>query len=358
MENPNPFFKVKYINLGDKLDNIKKLKMENKLKQNDKHSTFHKKFKSFTHGEEKQEGGNMFLKTMSNFHNSQEGIMLTTHSNFTSSPNKHANTKSNFFKTHHSNFPQITNYSQINSNRNNFTEEDTNNLIQMYHITTTEENKYNNNIKNLLNKDEKTILMERFKMNKKLEESEQHDIDHTLDKNFEGKNEFSKTMNHFNRTNYKVKDYYFYDPYKSLKKLKVNSQVFNNVMSIRTEEQINKYMTQYEDTYDKFMKVMQMPKIRETKSNKNKILFEQMHNEAINELSEIKQAGMNNKQVSRDQLLRDIEFQVTFENFKQKPNARAQFTINLDGPFLILFGGINSDRLCDIWICDINSSKL
>jgi hypothetical protein len=114
------------------------------------------------------------------------------------------------------------------------------------------------------------------------------------------------------------------------------------------------------------MKTVQMPRIKESKSQKSKILFEKkpvFEQNKIEESLEINNNSNNQtgekdekKHISRDQLIQNIEFYITFKNYKLKPKSRSSFTLTMHENKLFLFGGMNSERLCDIWVCELKGN--
>lgn len=158
-------------------------------------------------------------------------------------------------------------------------------------------------------------------------------------------------------------DIYFKNPMNSLKKLNFNKKIFENVSNIRNSKQIDLYMQNYLSCNERMIKSMQMKNIKETvieQNAKNEEIYEipSNDNDFLNDHFDFKSPLL--KQMTRDVIFsKKLEFTATYSyDSKVKPFSRAQFSCNLDGNNLIMFGGISGESLCQIWICDLKSIYL
>lgn len=62
---------------------------------------------------------------------------------------------------------------------------------------------------------------------------------------------------------------------------------------------------------------------------------------------------IRDKNISRESLLKNLEFHGSYYYCKQKPSSLTQTTICLDGDSIVLFGGMSGERTCDVWICNL-----
>jgi hypothetical protein len=368
-----------YENTMKRVLSIKKLKTENKSKSITKHKNYHMIFQNSKNKfltlqmEPNQENKN--VKSCVNVFRTSKGDNLFTsesvnqnhqtisNSNLFSPINSKNNTGTNFYKsfsgTGKSFFPFVPHKTERDYN-----EEDDQALISIYQMQVTDPNK--NNIKDYLRKEEKKQLLERFNMSNQVNLAEKDKIIKIIDRPFENKNDFSKTLLHFSRPHGKIHNYYYEDPFKSLKNLKLNKQIYENVNLMRQEKQIQIYEEHFQKEHERYMKTVQMPRIKESKSQKSKILFEKkpvFEQNKIEESLEINNNSNNQtgekdekKHISRDQLIQNIEFYITFKNYKLKPKSRSSFTLTMHENKLFLFGGMNSERLCDIWVCELKGN--
>jgi len=62
--------------------------------------------------------------------------------------------------------------------------------------------------------------------------------------------------------------------------------------------------------------------------------------------------------ISRENLFQNLFFPGKYIYFQtNRPYARVQATMNIVGSNLYLFGGLNSERLKDMWKCDVENGK-
>ena len=151
------------------------------------------------------------------------------------------------------------------------------------------------------------------------------------------------------------------NPVSALRKLKLNKDIFNNVMDFRQKKQIDSYLDIFDEQQDKARKQIQMGKVKQTDMKSfysNEEIGEVIH--PIDLLHEKNDASSYqiNKQVSRDQVLNfNLElFASNYSDFKMKPWARSAFTLNMEGNQMIMFGGISGEILYQVWVCDCKSN--
>ena len=102
---------------------------------------------------------------------------------------------------------------------------------------------------------------------------------------------------------------------------------------------------------------MQMPPINTTNTKKEK------RQNFINEEILIENVNRNvysdHKHFSREQVLDNVQLHVqTLTSHICKPGARTQFTVILNEDTLILFGGLNCERLQDVWVCNLKGKSI
>jgi hypothetical protein len=327
--------------------------------------------------------------------------------NKNSTGEKFYTSRTNFNKTNYTSQTSRsngTNFSNQIQKPPKLSEDDKNDIISIYHFTKhgAADSKHQNRV--VLSRDEKKEIMNKFEIKPVRTEKEEEILEIFLETNHSEKTEWLRTWNKFNRTEYTANPYFFKDPYKSLKKLKQNGQIFEKLMNEQIGKQIEVYSKEYIDEMNEKALINKMPKIRELKksrtnlSNLIKTLPENLQtnkNQVINLLSNEKGDGMTNlvnlqslqgvstghnlekftgvvnqenslqqnilatKKISREQLLEKVDLYANYESFstKNKPNARNQFSVTLIENTLYLFGGINSERLSDMWICNLKDFK-
>lgn len=350
--------------------------------------TFQERFLTLKPEKKISEGQN--LKTLNIFNINKN----STGENFYTS-------RSNFNKT---NYTNQTGYSTFSSQKPaKLTEEDKDEIISIYHFTKhgVADSKHQN--KNVLSRDEKKEIMNKFEIKPLKSEKEEEILETYLETNHSEKTEWQRTWNKFNRTEYSANPYFFKDPYKSLKKLKQNGQIFEKLFNEQVGQQVEVYSKEYLEKMREKALINKMPKVRQLKKSRTNIgslintLPDNNANQAINIISNEKGERLSNldslqglqgsstvnnmeklakavnqenintmqqniqvsKKISREQLLEKVELYVNYESFstKNKPNARNQFSITLIDNSLYLFGGINSERLSDMWICNLKDFK-
>jgi hypothetical protein len=161
------------------------------------------------------------------------------------------------------------------------------------------------------------------------------------------------------------------DPLKSMKKLKANKQIFDNVVNLITTKQIEMYRDKFNETINFNSKLSKMPEFRVTSNIlSTRIKEKMMENEQntmtvthtdpdvsdnmIVENNYKQKKGKSYKILSRDDMLLNHDYHGSFGPFsKFRPSARSQSTLTADRDGnLILIGGVNTDRLIDFWKCD------
>lgn len=203
------------------------------------------------------------------------------------------------------------------------------------------------NMKNFIDPEEERKILEYLKRNKNV-----------LDTSSLYNTTFKK-FSHIDRVN--VLDQIFKDPISSLRKLKLNKEIFENTTGLRNKLQIDSYLDIYQDVSERAIKSLQMRKVKET-DLKTTLLGDEI-GDVINPydlLHEKNDSSTYNfhKHISREQVLNfNLEFFVNVNtDNKFKPWARSYFTLILDGSQLIMFGGISGEVLYQVWICDLKSN--
>lgn len=351
----NPLFKRKYLKAGNLVDNIKQLKENNKSKRDTKYKKFYKIYKPTESSSITTE---QFYRTTSDITDKLE--RNTTHHG-TRTHNKEYKTSANFYYNKSTSdelkneyLTTYTSFHKPHIYHNEKSEEDALALVSFYHVSEAKSS-------SLYNKSEKEEFFRRYNINKRVNDTEKEKVKEVIDENKTSTN-FHNTNSDFSKAKYRASPYYFDDPIKSFKKLKVNSQIFNNVQGLRTEKQIRSYIDLYAKEAETHMKVMQMPKVRELKGTKHKNQ-ELAIDTVTTERSDNQDNGLKtvaNKQHSREQVLyNNLEVHVShlYDN-GNKPGARSLFTMNLDNSYLILYGGVGFDKYSDVWICDLKRNNI
>lgn len=164
------------------------------------------------------------------------------------------------------------------------------------------------------------------------------------------------------------------DPLKSMKKLKANKQIFDNVINLITSKQIEMYREKFNTTLKDKIKLSKMPEFRVTSNVLSTRIKEKMmeneqnavndgytdHEDSENMIVENTyklKKGKSYKILSRDDMLQNQDYHGFNGPFtKFRPSARSQSTLTADKDGnLILIGGVNTDRLLDFWKCDSNT---
>jgi hypothetical protein len=337
----HPPNKKKYLNVGNLKENIQNLKKENKLKSKEKVDRF---YKLQSRVKDKTLPTNTFdenlHKTLSSFYLSMKSDPMTFYRGGTNkSLNRYETQTSTFL-----NFPSRTSY---NHDRDKESENGNNNiepLMNLYHM-------YDDSRSNsLFNKKEKHDLLKTFHIHPDLDRSEKRLIDTSL----KTRSDFYSTNRNFNKTQSSASTYYFMNPEKSFKKLKLNRLIYSSIMNIRTSQQLKDYSIKAEQEYDRYIKVSQMPKV---KVNLRKPMnFEYLDNSTIEQEDQSTQRHWTRNQYMDS----DINYELTYfsENYNDRPDSRSLFTLTLADSVMYMFGGLKNQKLNEIWKCEIKSKCL
>jgi hypothetical protein len=359
------------------LENIKKVKLRNYLNANQTYSKFNMKFKRSASSRNfsnhcdidnlayktngfsvKSSERDSNYNTRNNFY--KTNFNQTTSSNFSpfyETNNQFMNTNKNpFNKTANSNFFEVTSRPLTVYKENDMTS-----LISLYHMNNQELSGTNSDIKNNFNKKEKKELYEKFEI---LEEKDYKKQMETIKATVENKRHkptiLEKITDKFSKHEIRCNDNFFNDPTNSLQKLKLNNQIFDRVMGSRENKQCETYDNKLQKDFHEFMVLLQMKNVKESdkidknKNEKNKEYLEE-YTVQYN-LNLFRKQQTLTKKVSRKYLLENIILNNHIKELKYKPKARAQFTLNITDDKIYLFGGLNSDKLCDFWICNIKDN--
>lgn len=198
----------------------------------------------------------------------------------------------------------------------------------------------------------------------------------------------------------------FSNPFKSKKVLKLNSEIYSTVMSIRTANLCDTYANEIIKTNDQLDTISKMPKIRISKitkkfnplntfandfarfnnlgndknTNNNKASTDMKtinththtnsHTHTIthtntnnNTINADNTSSNNNKaffpKIARQEFLTSLLIQETLLPILYHPSTRSQFALCLtDEDVCFIYGGILGERLGDLWYCDMKQSKL
>lgn len=232
-------------------------------------------------------------------------------------------------------------------------------LHSIYH--TIEEKKPNTNT----NKEIKKKLIKMFNIQTELSDNEKIKIKRMFQSSF---NNQSSMMNstHLVNKSYNSSDLYkpdikyfneFYkNPYKSLQKLKRNKQIHHIINVLATDQQESKYMNVINKIETNKIKLSKMP---EVKVMNNFVSTLNTTNEEDEEyIKAVKRERMYNTQIkhqtSRETLLEKVNIQGIFlRSTKIRPPSRIQTASVIHEGIFYIIGGLNRDRLFDIWAYDI-----
>jgi len=169
-----------------------------------------------------------------------------------------------------------------------------------------------------------------------------------------------KAVRKFNKHQIRCPEYFFNDPTKSLKKLKMNNEVFQRVMSSREYEQCESYDTKIREDFRTFMLLTQMNKIKESEKVKKNQNINKESDDFTSQLqkSQMKKEQSFSKRVSRKYLLENIVLINHTKQVKSKPKSRSHFTMNVVDDKIFLYGGLNSDKLSDFWVCNLKDNYI
>lgn len=178
-------------------------------------------------------------------------------------------------------------------------------------------------------------------------------LDTQLDLNNLIKRNKSKSMNP------EYKDhYYFNDPISSYKTLKINKQICDIALDKLLTTQINSYkevkdsLKFNQSQIGKIKKIKVIANLNKNKNDKKK--------DKENDITEALDNKYNIGSVSKfNNYYRDMQFSnlelkaIYFYNNKTKPSSRADFTMSLFNQYIYIVGGYNTERLLEIWVCDL-----
>jgi hypothetical protein len=329
----NPTTRKKYLNIGDLKENIRKLKMGNKLKSKEVIERFYKPQKKATiEREETNTNDENLHKTLSTFYLTMKSDPINFYRNHTS------RSLSKFTETHGNGFSTLSARSSKKDIETNLQP-----LIGLYNMY--DETKCGT----FCDKKEKKEILKNFNIDAHLDENEKK----FLDKNLRTKSGFFN--NNFDKTQCSAITYYFENPEKSLKKLKLNRIIFNSIMNLRTSQQLKSYSARAEKEYDRFTKVSQMPKIKE--NAKKPTNLELLENSTI----DVDDLQSSNRLWTRKQYLEsDIQYELSYfgENYNGRPGTRSLFSLTLVDNVMYMFAGLKNQKLNEIWKCEIRSKFL
>jgi hypothetical protein len=189
-------------------------------------------------------------------------------------------------------------------------------------------------------------------------------------------NNTNRTTTQLNKTFVKFLPEEFKDPTKSLKKLKLNKQIHDNIMQIITSKQAKLYIDKFENAFQNNIKLekMPIPTVRMDMLN-SKLKEKMLEEEAVsgdNFLDTNNDGKYNNTKkemmnkiyqslLSRDDILAYTDYHGSYGNFSQtRPSARSQTSmtyVEQNNSFIII-GGVNSRRLLDFWVCNYDGKTL
>jgi hypothetical protein len=322
--------KQKYLKAGDLKENIRNLKKDNKQKCQTTYNHFFKQQKKFSDSAivPTQVDENLY-KTLSSFYLTMKSDPMSFYRNHTSKSLNKFDTRSNTSIG----FPMIKRDSEA----------DVQPLIGLYHMNLETQNE------SILGKKEKKDILRSFNIETGLDEKERK----FLDTNLKTKSDFYSTNKDFNKTQCTASTYYFMNPEKSLKKLKLNKLIYSSIMNIRTTQQLKSYTQKADKEFDRYIKVSQMPKIKE--NSKKPIIMDYVDYSIMD-----KDDQSSNRLWTRNQYMEsNIQYDLTYfqENYNDRPSSRSMFSFTLVDNCIYMFGGLKNEKLNEIWKCDIKSKN-
>ena len=196
----------------------------------------------------------------------QTNQIMNTHNNFNDDINNHTlpsfissdakkkpstvkdKTISNFNKS----LNKITNLTNTTIIRENL-EDERNNLTSFYHMS---HNQVTNSNFYSVAKEKKNDIFQKYQINEKVAKDELDKISYYFnptENNYNWNKKISKSsmrkdseINDHSKTSCKIFNEYFKSPIKSLKKIKINKQIYNNLMLITISKQAQEYMDKYD----------------------------------------------------------------------------------------------------------------
>lgn len=172
--------------------------------------------------------------------------------------------------------------------------------------------------------------------------------------------------------------YNFFENYRTY--LKNNKHIFNSVMDIYTKKQVKNYVTKSKDIKSGLKLInnsksnfcLNNSKLKFNDSskfilenfqyddniNKNLNIYKSS-NELIKKsyiptnICKIDSGSLN---LSRESMLKNLELKATnILNYKIRPCSRSSFSMVNFKNLIFIFGGISTERLSDMWVCDIKN---
>ena len=153
------------------------------------------------------------------------------------------------------------------------------------------------------------------------------------------------------------------NPFNSQRILNLNERIYKTLSSFRMENQFNSYTKRINEYHKKQKMLKLMPKIiiskiefnQKVKRGKNKNHFKS-NSQSITKINENENLPIlnSNKMLHRDDILHELKvFQNTYETLYH-PSSRGQFSIcKTPENKIIIFGGVQSKFLNDMWTCSI-----
>lgn len=340
------------MNTNEFKQSIINLQETNKDKMNQTHKTFYKRYKSRTKTNDTISSNPCFSNTL---YSQQKKLEAT--SKESNSPQKKffgldGKTPLNFNATarsiYNTQMKTVSNI-QMKTITNHYVEEDIDNLNQIF-SSLTKGKKYRD-------KDSKDYLYSKYKIDKALTESERKDISRLMR---------PVTSNNINDISFNVKNdqYLFPNPFKSSKAMKQNLQLAKTIDEMRN----NKLCTL---CYDKFGKIetirsktAKMPPIKVIPTQKQNEILESIKQKYQNIFysTNNNQIFENNQKITREEMLSDIEINITYKESNYHPPSRTQFASvyakGIGSNKLYVFGGLGGKKLNDLWECVLTHNKI
>ena len=172
-----------------------------------------------------------FLKKMSRISKDMQGIStisLTNSINLHSNENVNSNLKLAF--------PNNKNIEDFNFDES--IEKDINPLISYYHFTSTNKSGNFDQFQRDISVSEKNQLFNKYNLSKNIDEDELKSFTNT-DHNI------SNSYKSLSKPKFIIHDEFFKNPKNSFNQLKINKEIYENVMNITLQKQTNKYMYHY-----------------------------------------------------------------------------------------------------------------
>ncbi len=156
-----------------------------------------------------------------------------------------------------------------------------------------------------------------------------------------------------------VREQYFKNHKKALKKVNVNRQIHDIINDILSEKQTKSYLESYVKEKNFKSKVESMPLIKVSMSGKQ--LYDYNQSPILDKDKDTGYVDFQNNMsifYTREEIFKTLSFKgsvVSYQN--NRPKSRVQTSLILVGNKLIMFGGMGSNIFDDLWQCDMRGME-